>query len=107
MFEQNSDTMIYPTLLNVIKAVKKFIVRCLMSDIETHFAIRDYLTRKDLWNEIDGTTETMTDNMYNDFPESILICNTVKLYEMLNEMYKKTHVDLNSLKVENKDINYI
>ena len=80
MFQPENNN-IYPSLNQTIDAIKRFTVRCLLTDIESKFNLVLYIVRGDFWN-ID-ITEEQIDNFSRDFPEEILINNTYELYKML------------------------
>ena len=71
--------------------MKRFIIRCLIANVEPSFAIKDYLMRTDFWD--DGVEEEISDNFYNEFPDGILISNTVSMLDCINEFKKKILVE--------------
>ena len=80
MFQPENNN-IYPSLNQTINAVKRFTVRCLLTDIESKFNLVLYIVRNDFWNI--SITEEQIDNFSRDFPEEILINNTYELYKIL------------------------
>ena len=86
MFQPENNN-IYPSLNQTINAVKRFTVRCLLTDIESKFNLVLYIVRNDFWNIT--ITEEQIDNFSRDFPEEILINNTYELYKILLKIEKK------------------
>ncbi len=80
MFQPENNN-IYPSLNKTIDAIKRFTVRCLLTDIESKFNLVLYIVRGDFWNI--NVTEEQIDNFSRDFPEEILINNTYELHQIL------------------------
>jgi hypothetical protein len=88
----------YPSVKNLINVVQRFIIRCLVAFIEPSFPLKDYLMRNDFWDlEI---TEEMSDNFYYDFPDDLLVENSVALLECFIEYEKIKESNLS--KVEDR-----
>jgi hypothetical protein len=88
----DDDGTIVPKLIYVIKALKKFVVRGLRTDIEKTFVLKHNLVREDFWNENDGVTEENVEYLIGYFPEDILIAHTFSTLDVLIELYNKKHM---------------
>ena len=82
----------YPNRIQVLNVLKKFIFRCLNSDIENQIDIKEYLNKEDFWNKIGMNNEEIEelemkiDNLYNNFPNNLKIKNAYELFKILNDM---------------------
>ena len=90
-FGDDNGTIV-PKLIYVIKALKKFVVRALRTDIEKTFVLKHNLYREDFWNENDGVTDDNVDYLIGYFPDDILIAHTFSTLDVLIELYNKKHM---------------
>jgi len=81
-----TDLTKYPTADQIINVLQRFIIRCLVATIEPKFPIKEYMNRVDFW-DLD-VTEDQIDNVYFEFPDDIMISNTLSLLDFMRE-YKK------------------
>ena len=71
----------YPSIQNLINVTQRFIIRCLLANIEPKFPIKEYMMRTDFWDL--NVSEDVIDKFYFDFPDEIIIANTLPLLEIL------------------------
>jgi len=85
----------YPHPEQLIKVIQRFIIRCLVASLEPKFPIKEYLNRIDFW-DVD-MNEEIIDNFYFEFPDTVLIANTMSFLDLMKEYYKSRSDDGRSL----------
>jgi hypothetical protein len=97
------DLSRYPSAKMILNVIQRFIIRCVVATLEAKFPIKEYLMRIDFW-DID-TKEEVIDNFYFEFPDEILIANTLSLHKFISDyLHAKSEegsVDLEENKFEN------
>jgi hypothetical protein len=81
-----TDLTRYPSADQIINVLQRFTIRCLVATIEPKFPLKEYMNRVDFW-DLD-VVEDQIDNLYFEFPDDILISNTIALLDFMKE-YKK------------------
>ena len=77
----NLKENLYPSCKQLINTVQRFIIRCLVSNVEGKCPIKEYLIRNDFW-DLNINEETI-ERFHDDFPEEVLVSNTVSLLNFL------------------------
>lgn len=85
----------YPHPEQLIKVIQRFIIRCLVASLEPKFPIKEYLNRIDFW-DVD-MNEEIIDNFYFEFPDTVLIANTMSFLDLMKEYHKSRSDDGRSL----------
>ena len=87
-----------PSIEQLINAIQRFILRCLVAALESKFPIKEYLTRTDFWDL--NVNEENIDQFNLNFPEEILICNTIPLLNHIKEYIKQKNDEENKEKYD-------
>ena len=87
-----------PSIEQLSNAIQRFIIRCLVAALEPKFPIKEYLTRSDFWDL--NVNEDNIDQFYMNFPDEILICNTIPLLNHIKEYIKQKNDEENKEKYD-------